>query len=88
LIFSIERILHPVGLLYAVATGEPTAGAHRMNEVAVGVVRVLPPFPNSPKDNADVIGVPIHGLTDALAVHFHPAQLQAGEKTPWCSAGD
>ena len=36
----------PIEFLYAVATGENTRGAHRMDEVCAGVVAALPPFPN------------------------------------------
>jgi phosphoribosylamine--glycine ligase len=78
----------PIEFLAAVACGDDTRGAHRMGQAAVGVVMALPPFPNPPRDYEEVIGVPLYGLTEELCEHFHPAEMQAGEDTMLCSAGD
>lgn len=89
--FNIETALFdcdPIEFLYAVAAGESTKGAHRMDDPAVGVVMVLPPFPYPPRDYEEVIGVPLYGLTEELCEHWHPARMMAGEDTMLCSAGD
>ena len=85
--WMIETVLFdcdPIEFLYAVATGEDTRGAHRMNEVAVGVVMSIPPYPHIVSDYDKIIGVPLYGETE----NFHPAEMQAGEDTALMSAGD
>jgi phosphoribosylamine---glycine ligase len=77
----------PIEFLYAVAAGESTVGAHRMNEIAVGVVIAIPPYPHAVPDYDKIIGVPLYGTEKAME-HFHPAELQAGETTDFMSAGD
>jgi phosphoribosylamine---glycine ligase len=75
----------PIEFLYAVACGEDTRGAHRLNEVCVGVVMAIPPFPHPPRDYEEVIGLPLYGTVDE---HWHPAEMQVGDDTDLMSAGD
>lgn len=83
--FNIETDLFdcdPVEFLYALARGEDTRGTRRMNEVAVGVVLSIPPYPNGPRDYQETLEVPIYGCPP----DWHPCEVQAGEAT-MCSAG-
>jgi phosphoribosylamine---glycine ligase len=77
--FNIELSMldcDPCEFLMALACGESTKGAHRMNEPAVGVVMALPPYPNSPRDYDEIVGVPLYG---DLGEAWHPCEMQAGE---------
>ncbi len=77
--FNIETDLFdtdPIEFFLALARGESTRGAHRMNEIAVGVVMAIPPFPNDPKNYDDVVGIPLWGDDDS----WHPAEMQAQAK--------
>ena len=65
----------PIEFFHALASGGSTKGAHRIGEVAVGVIAAIPPFPHSPRDYEDLVGIPIHGATEA----FHPCEAMAGE---------
>lgn len=85
--FNIELALFkedPIEFLMALACGEPTRGAHRMNEVAVGVVMALPPYPNPPRDYEEIVGVPLYG---EAGEHWHPCEMQKGEDCDYASAG-
>jgi phosphoribosylamine--glycine ligase len=75
--FNIETDLFscdPIDFLHALASGESTRGAHRMNEVAVGVVLAIPPYPHPPRDYEEIVGIPIYGETEG----FHPCEAQRG----------
>jgi phosphoribosylamine--glycine ligase len=89
--FNLETALFevdPLDFFMALACGESTQGAHRMNEVCTGVVLALPPWPYPPRDYEELIGVPLFGLTPELEEHFHPCEMIAGEDTALASAGD
>jgi phosphoribosylamine--glycine ligase len=84
--FNIETDLFacdPIEFLHALASGEWTRAAHTMNEVAVGVVLAIPPYPHPPRDYEEIVGVPLWGETEG----FHPCECQAGENSPLASAG-
>lgn len=77
--FNIETDLFecdPLEFLAALAAGEDTRGAHRMNEVAVGVVMATPPYPHPPRDYEDVVGIPLYG--DHQQSGWHPTEMMAG----------
>jgi phosphoribosylamine--glycine ligase len=76
--FNIETDLFdcdPIEFLHSLASGGSTRGAHRMNEIAVGVVMAIPPYPHSPRDYEEIVGVPIYGAVDQ---QWHPCECQAG----------
>jgi phosphoribosylamine--glycine ligase len=76
--YNIETALFdcdPIEFFHALASGESTRGAHKMNEIAVGVVMALPPYPHSPRDYEEIVGVPIYGVP---ADGWHPCECQAG----------
>jgi phosphoribosylamine---glycine ligase len=85
--FNIECALFtcdPIEFLMALALGESTRGAHRINEAAIGVVVALPPYPYPPRDYEDLMAVPVYGEDP---VSFHPCEIQKGDETPYASAG-
>ena len=72
--FSIETALFdcdPIEFFSALYEGESARGAHRLNEIAAGVVMVIPPFPHDPKNYDDVVGIPLTGEDDG----WHAAEL-------------
>jgi phosphoribosylamine--glycine ligase len=80
--FTIQMVLFewdPIEFLFAFARGENTRGAYRLNDVAVGVIPVLPPFPATPKNYEDVIGIPIFEMADDFS--FEEVQAWKGDKS-------
>lgn len=80
--FTIQMTLFewdPIEFLFAFARGESTRGAYRLNDVAVGVIPVLPPFPATPKNYEDVIGIPIFEMADDFS--FEEVQAWRGDKS-------
>jgi phosphoribosylamine---glycine ligase len=80
---NIELALHngdPIEWLAGLSEGRPPA-TRRLDEVAVGVVMALPPYPFGHEKPEDVVGVPIWGITDSIAgqVHLCNAQWNGGE---------
>lgn len=75
-----------VEFLAGLAEGRPPK-IHRLNDVAVGVVLALPPFPGPVADYDQVVGVPVYGITPAIEERLHFAEMQAGKNAPE-SAGD
>ena len=73
--FNIECALHhdPVEWLAGLAAGKPP-NTRKMNEVAVGVVLPIPPYPYSHAKTEEIIGVPIWGVTPAIEERVHLAQ--------------
>jgi phosphoribosylamine-glycine ligase len=69
----------PVEFLYAFANGENVRGAYRLNDIAVGVIPVLPPFPATPKNYEDIIGIPIFEMADDFS--FEEVQAWGGDKS-------
>lgn len=84
--FNIETDLFacdPIEFFMALANGEPTRGAHRMDQPAVGVVMALPPYPHSPRDYEELVGVPMYGAGEG----FHPCEMMKGDASGFASAG-
>jgi phosphoribosylamine--glycine ligase len=88
--FNLETDLFncdPVEFLHALAYGETFRGAHRMNEVALGLVLAIPPYPHAPRDyEAEILDIPIYGQD----VYFHPCEVQRAEPeagTEFATAG-
>jgi phosphoribosylamine--glycine ligase len=88
--FTIQMVLFewdPVEFLYAFAVGESTRGAYRMNDVAVGVIPVLPPFPAVPKNYDDVVGIPIFEMADDFSFEEVQAWQGTSVKAKCATAG-
>lgn len=86
---NIELALHendPIEFLAAVALGEKAPG-RRMNEVAVGIVLALPPYPFGHEQPEEVVGVPIWGLTADRLGDIHLCDAQGGKDTDFETAG-
>lgn len=80
--FTIQMVLFewdPIEFLYSLANGENTKGAYRLDDVAVGVIPCLPPFPATPKNYEDVIGIPIFEMSDDFS--FEEVQAWKGDKS-------
>lgn len=73
--FNIECALHqdPVEWLGGLSVGKPP-NTRTMNEVAVGVVMPIPPYPYPGAKTDEIIGVPIWGVTPAIEERVHLAQ--------------
>jgi len=87
---NIEQDLYDgdlIEFLAGLAEGSPPKNARRMNEVAVGVVLALPPFPFPVTDYDQVVGWPIYGVVPSIEerVHFAEAMLDKGQLA---TAGD
>lgn len=75
--FNIELALHeadPVEFLAAVAMGHRPP-MRRMDEIAVGVVLALPPYPFGHEKPEEVVGVPIWGVTPQMEDKLHYANV-------------
>lgn len=80
--FNIEQELFatdPVEFLAGLAEGKPPRGAHKLGEVAVGVVLAIGDWPHSRKPPEEVVGVPLWGIDQQMMAHIHPAQMMTGE---------
>src|SRR5215472_899228 len=60
----------PIEFLASVAKGRPLAAHRRLDEVAVGVVMALPPFPYGHERPGEVVGVPIQDRGRSDHVHY------------------
>jgi len=80
--FNIECSLHadPVEFLAGLAAGKPP-NTRRLDEVVVGVVMPIPPFPYGHEKTEEVVGVPIWGITPAIEdkVHLAQAMMDRGQ---------
>jgi phosphoribosylamine--glycine ligase len=76
---NIELALHsdPVEFLAGLAAGKPPR-SRRLNEVAVGVVMALPPYPYREEPQATV-GVPIWNVSPGIEDNLHLCMAQVGE---------
>jgi phosphoribosylamine--glycine ligase len=86
---NIELQLHqgdPIEFLYGVATGK-VPRARRFDEIAVGVVCALPPYPFGHERTEEVVGVPIWGVTPAIADRIHFCDAQRGVDSDFATAG-
>jgi phosphoribosylamine--glycine ligase len=92
--FDIEQSLFatdPIEFLAGLAAGKPPKGAHKFDEVAVGVVLAIGDWPHSRKPQGEVVGVPLWGIDSRMMQNIHPAQMQAGsfdDQACYCTAGD
>jgi phosphoribosylamine---glycine ligase len=90
--FTIQMSLFewdPIEFLFEFAIGRSTRGAYRMNDVAVGVIPVLPPFPSIPKNYDDIIGIPILGAAEDFSFEeiMEWKGDRSGIKAKYASAG-
>jgi phosphoribosylamine--glycine ligase len=77
---NIELALHsePIEFLAGLAAGK-SPKTRRLNEVAVGVVCALPPYPYGHEKPDEVVGVPIWGVSPSIEGDLHFCSVQAGE---------
>jgi phosphoribosylamine--glycine ligase len=73
--FNIECALHsdPVEFLAGLAAKSPPK-TRRMNEIAIGVVMPIPPYPYGNAKTDEIINVPIWGMSPSLEDKIHLAQ--------------
>lgn len=87
--FNIEMALFDVDFvefLAGVAAGDPPKHAHRLNEVAIGVVLAHGDFPHSHMTRREVVGVPIWNCEpDDDDLHFAQAMIDGDHMA---TAGD
>jgi phosphoribosylamine--glycine ligase len=86
---SIELALHdgdPIEFLAGVAMGKPPK-TRRLDEIVVGIVLALPPYPFGHEKAPEVVGVPIWGITDGILDDLHFADVMAGSGTDFATAG-
>lgn len=77
---NIELALHhgdPIEFLAGVAAGRPPR-SRTMNEIAVGVVLALPPYPFGHEKTEEVIDIPIWGVTDGIKDALHFCEVEQG----------
>ncbi len=85
---NIELALHrgdPIEFLAGVAEGKAPR-TRALNEVAVGVVMALPPYPWGHEKRDEVVGVPIWGVVPSIADRLHFCNIMAGD-TPEIEGG-
>lgn len=78
---NIELALHdgdPIEFLAGVAEGKPPK-TRRLDEIAVGVVVALPPYPNGHERAEEVVGVPIWGVVPSIEDRLHFANVMMGD---------
>ena len=79
---NIETALHkdPIQFLAGLAAGDPPS-SRKLNEISVGVVCALPPFPFGHENRHETVGVPIWWVTPAIenSLHLAMAQVEDGE---------
>jgi phosphoribosylamine---glycine ligase len=85
---NIEVALHggdPINYLAGLAAGKPP-NERRLDEIAVGVVMALPPYPFGHEKAEEVVGVPIWGVTPNAHDRLHFCNVMMGE-APEISGG-
>ncbi len=78
---NIELALHradPIEFLAGLAEGKPPK-SRALDEIAVGVVVALPPYPFGFEKADEVVGVPVWGVTEALKQRLHFCGVAQGE---------
>jgi phosphoribosylamine--glycine ligase len=99
--FNIQQALNkgdPAEWLACLASGRDSQ-PWRLGEVATGVVMALPEFPYGKTKIENMVGVPILGVTPAMAHSLHPCSVMQGtapqdvngrvvEAPCWLTAGD
>ena len=86
---NIELALHrgdPIEFLAGVASGKPPK-TRALDEVAVGVVLALPPYPFGHEKTEEVVGVPIWGVTAGIEDDLHPVMVQIDRNDQLATAG-
>lgn len=86
---NIELSLHsgdPVEFLAGVASGKPPK-TRALDEVAVGVVLALPPYPFGHEKTEEVVGVPVWGVTAGIEDALHPVMVQIDRNDQLATAG-
>lgn len=86
---NIELALHqgdPVEFLAGLAEGKPPSN-RVMNDIAVGVVLALPPYPFGHERPEEVVNVPIWGVSPSLEDRLHFCNVAIGE-TPAVEGGN
>lgn len=68
------------------------------NQMCVGIVMAIPPYPYGRASDAEVVGVPIYGITERNRDSIHPSMMMMGETwindgglkkgQGWVTAGD
>jgi phosphoribosylamine--glycine ligase len=76
---NIELALHsePVEFLSGLAAGKPPK-SRRLNDVAVGVVMALPPYPFGHERPDEVVNVPVWGVTPGIEDSLHFCNVAMG----------
>jgi phosphoribosylamine---glycine ligase len=77
---NIELALHdgdPIDFLMGVAIGDAPS-SRRLNEIAVGVVLAIPPYPNPGEKAEDTVNIPIWGITPAIEDSLHLCDVMLG----------
>jgi len=85
---NIELALHrgdPIEFLAGLAAGKPPR-TRALNEIAVGVVEALPPYPFGHEKPEEVVGVPVWGVAPSIEDDLHFCMMQVGE-SPKVSGG-
>ena len=80
--FNIQQALHSgdhAEWLVDLARGQSGKPPWRLNEIAVGAVLAIPPFPNDHAKMEEVVGVPICGITEKNRPNIHPCMMMSGE---------
>jgi phosphoribosylamine-glycine ligase len=79
--FNIQQVLldgDPVDWMMETLEGsDPTCW--ELDRVALGVVMTIPDYPFSHVTRKEVVGVPVYGVTPAIAPNIHPLHIMLGE---------
>ena len=86
---NLELALHrgdPIEFLMGVCEGKPPK-TRALDEVAVGVVLALPPFPWGHEKTEEVVGIPIWGISAGIEDNIHPAMMQVKDDQQLATSG-
>lgn len=78
---NVELALHrddPIEFLAGLAVGKPPK-TRTLNEVALGVVMAIPPYPNGHAIPDEIVGVPLWGMTPGIEDNIHLVMAHVGE---------
>ena len=79
---NIELALHsgdPIEFLAGVAAGDVPRNSRRLDEIALGVVMALPPYPFGHERAEEVVGVPIWGVVPSIEGRLHFCNVMMGD---------
>lgn len=99
--FQIQQSLtdgDPAEWLYDLCDGRDTQPIV-FDDISVGIVMAIPPYPNGRAKDDEVMGIPIMGLTEENLPHIHPSMVMMGDTVVrgesgiekgrgWVTAGD